>query len=79
MQSEVRQSRTSVASMELFVTLFNGFLPLTNATKSSILNVVVVVGMPLMNIMKLKHIWKKVYILCNLRFINRNCFDFSSN
>ena len=61
------------------MTLVNGFLPLTNATKSSILNVVVVVDMPLMNIMKLKHIWKKEYILCNLIFININYFDFSSN
>ena len=61
------------------MTLVNGFVPLTNATKSSILNVVVVIDMPLVNIMKLKHIWKKIYILCNLRFININSFDFSSN
>ena len=61
------------------MTLVNGFLPLTNATKSSILNVVVVIDMPLVNIMKLKHIWKKLYILCYLRFINISSFDFSSN
>ena len=57
----------------------NGFQPLTNATKSSILDVVVVVDTPLVDIMKLKHIRKKVYILCKLRFININDFYFSSN
>ena len=61
------------------MTIVNGFQPLTNATKSSILDVAVVLDTPLVNIMKLKYIREKVYILCNLKFININDFDFSSN
>ena len=61
------------------MTLINGFQLLTNATKSSILDVAVILDMPLVNIMKMKHIWEKVYILCNLKFRNINDFDFSSN
>ena len=58
--------------MELPGTLINGFQPLTNVTKSSIIT-------PLVNIMKLKHIREKAYILCHLKFTNISDFDFSSN
>ena len=57
-------SRTSVASMELFVILVNGFQLLTNVTKSPILDVVVVIDGPLVNIMKLWSIFGKTHIFC---------------
>ena len=65
--------------MELPGTLINGFQPLTNVAKSSILDVVVVLDTPLVNIIKLKHIREKAYILCNLKFTNISDFDFASN
>ena len=61
------------------MTLINVSQLLTNATKSSILDVVVVLDTPLVNIMKLNHIQEKVYISFNLKFTNINNFDFSSN
>ena len=65
--------------MEFPVTLINVFQPSTNAAKSSILDVAVVLDTPLVNIMKLKYIREKAYMSCNVKFTNMNNFDFSSN